>query len=196
MTKIATRYHDRSITLGEKGGINNDRISIQNHANGTETYAWLSPESAKKLATLLLDQFDLTREFIQEHSHPEFDDIRVDLETNRWSGGVVKENEQVEFWRYHADRMGWDLDAFDAEFGPLIQEVPKPKTHREIWDETWEALPIGGKFHFSDHPEKTHVKISDKKYFHDGGHNGYGFTPKIEDQRPIFGSSYTIVPKQ
>jgi|SRR6478735_8491794 len=196
--KTKTRHSDRTITLGAKDSSWRDLFAIHNNSSGDVVFAFIEAEHAKELATKLLDQFDLTEEFVQENTpkdpHPEFDGVRNDLKNNPWPNDPEG---QVAFWRHVGEGRGWDLQAFDDEFGhpQPAEPEPAPKTRREIWDETWAALPIGGKFHFSDHPEKTHVKISDKKYFHEGGHGEFGFTPKIEDQRSLWGS-YTIVPKQ
>jgi hypothetical protein len=67
-----------------------------------------------------------------------------------------------------------------------LAEPRKTPTNQEIW----EGMKRGDTFHFSDHPEKTHIKLSDRTYDHDGlGSNSIG--------SHVYASAlYTIVPKE
>jgi hypothetical protein len=75
---------------------------------------------------------------------------------------------------------GWSVDSLK------LAEPRKTPTNQEIW----EGMKRGDTFHFSDHPEKTHIKLSDRTYDHDGlGSNSIG--------SHVYASAlYTIVPKE
>lgn len=110
--------------------------------------------------------------------------------------GYVHEYTDQTFEKKASFIQPYDLKALPGTFsGWSVPEYAAvnvvKKTAGEIWDETWESMAVGDTFHFSDNPYKTHVKVTNTRYYHDG--TTRDCLGNIGD---MFSNGYTIVPKK
>ena len=210
MTTFDSKYSDRKISVQPSSiGSTQVRLQLRENTGGPDdnaVFAFLSRDVALRLVREVIEISGLAQEevFVPEpkNAREVIEKLPVGATFTLDAGAEPtryfrKRDETIIVDEYNDDRFegdtkfDWNLTSYTGLFtgwsvdSLKLAEPRKTPTNQEIW----EGMKRGDTFHFSDHPEKVHIKLSNSAYDHDG----FGSTTIAGTFRS---RSYTIVPKE